>query len=253
MLTYKNFIVVSVVITSLSALLSFPATAPAQTKLKNNTSTQNLITLTAQKKIPSTEKKVVVTSETPTKQKHTTKKLVRNEVSLTKKNSVSLNVPFYSQFKDIMAPSWQKVGCGIASVAMIISYYEKSAVSVDKLLKEGIANGAYLADAGWTHQGLINLARKFKLDGQSHSLIEDTTDTAFTKLEAVLKNGPVMASVHYTFEPTNPIPHIVVVHEVRNGEVYYNDPAEQSGDGHISIAKFKKAWKKRYIEIRPIT
>jgi len=57
-------------------------------------------------------------------------------------------------------------------------------------------------------------------------------------------------SVHYTFKPTNPIPHLVIVTGVEDGKVYYNDPAEKSGNGSISIEQFQSAWKKRYIAIR---
>jgi hypothetical protein len=78
-------------------------------------------------------------------------------------------------------------------------------------------------------------------------------EAAFSALTKVLEEGPVMASVHYTFEPTNPIPHLVVVNGVRDGLVYYNDPAEPQGGGSISKEKFQRAWKQRYIEIRPIS
>ncbi|MCA9357286.1 C39 family peptidase, partial [Candidatus Kaiserbacteria bacterium] len=162
-------------------------------------------------------------------------------------------VPFYSQFTDISAPEWRGVGCGIASLAMLIEFYEPNQVSVDALLKQGIANGAFLKDAGWTHAGLINLSRKFGLAGESYSLADSSMEMAFHKLESVLEDGPVMASVHYTFDPQNPIPHLVVVNGVSDGKVYYNDPAEEAGGSSISIAKFKSAWKKRYIEIRPVT
>jgi hypothetical protein len=76
---------------------------------------------------------------------------------------------------------------------------------------------------------------------------------AFRAFADVLEDGPVMASVHYTFEPTNPIPHLVVITGVKDGLVYYNDPAEASGGGSLSIAKFQSAWKKRYIDIKPIS
>lgn len=160
-------------------------------------------------------------------------------------------VPFYSQFKDIAEPKWQKVACGIASVAMIIDHYTEKAVEPNTLLEQGIAAGAYLSDAGWTHQGLINLAKSYNLDGESHSYASDSMAHAWEKLTTALKQGPVMASVHYTFDPQNPIPHLVVVTGVKDDTVYYNDPAETTGGGTISLAKFQKAWKKRYIEIRP--
>jgi uncharacterized protein YvpB len=159
-------------------------------------------------------------------------------------------VPFYSQFSDISSPEWKKVGCGITSLAMLIDYYQPKEVTVDELLKRGIDAGAY-SDAGWSHAGLINLSHKYGLKGESHDLSGSSMEAAFAALKTELKNGPVMASVHYTFTPTNPIPHIVVVSGVSDGKVYYNDPAGKSGNGSISIEKFQGAWKKRYIDIRP--
>ena len=57
--------------------------------------------------------------------------------------------------------------------------------------------------------------------------------------------------MHYKLDPTNPIPHLVVVNGVEGDTVYYSDPADKSGGESISIDKFKKAWKKRYIAIHP--
>lgn len=161
-------------------------------------------------------------------------------------------VPFYSQFADISSPSWQKVGCGIASLSMIIDYYSNERVPVDSLLDRGIKAGAYIPSAGWSHAGLIGLSESYGLNGESVSLADLSMENAFNRLEKELQKGPVMASVHYTFEPTNPIPHLVVINGVKEGKVYYNDPAEEIGGGSISIDKFKGAWKKRYISIRPV-
>lgn len=171
--------------------------------------------------------------------------------TVKKKTEVNFAVPFYSQFSDISKVGWQKVGCGIASLAMLIDFYSNEDVSVDGLLERGIASGAYLDNAGWIHSGLINLSKIYGLDGQSVSLADLNMTDAFGKFSKVVAEGPVMASVHYTFEPTNPIPHLVVITGVSDTEVFYNDPAEENGDGSLSIDKFQQAWKKRYIEIRP--
>lgn len=160
-------------------------------------------------------------------------------------------VPFYSQFADISDPSWRKVGCGIAATAMLIDFYTNDSISVDALLKRGIAENAYLSDAGWTHQGLINLAANHGLTGQTVGLSHLNMTDAFATLETAVAEGPVMVSVHYNFEPTNPIPHLVVVTDVVDNLVHYNDPAEEAGNGTITIATFQNAWKKRYIAIRP--
>jgi len=160
-------------------------------------------------------------------------------------------VPFFSQFYDITPPEWKKIGCGIASLAMLINFYEPGAVTADTLLDEGIEANAYITSAGWSHAGLIGLSKKYGLSGGSRDLSGLSMDGAFTALEDALKEGPVMVSVHYTFEPTNPIPHLVVINGVHDGKVFYNDPAEKEGGNSISITKFQNSWKKRYIAIRP--
>lgn len=181
---------------------------------------------------------------------------IPEEVSLIKSqatpasDSLIPTVPFYSQFTDISDPSWKKIGCGIASLAMLISYYGAD-VSVDDLLLKGIATNAYLNNAGWTYAGLIGLSKDYELDGYSTLLEHLSVDDAFASLQSELEDGPVMASVHYTFEPTNPIPHLVIVNGVQDGRIFYNDPAEPNGGNTLSVEKFKKAWKKRYITIRP--
>lgn len=174
------------------------------------------------------------------------------EIAEHKDTNTKSQTPFFSQFTDISDPSWRKVGCGIASLAMIIELYNPGKVSVDNLLTEGIKSGAYLNDAGWIHKGLISLAQKYGLSGNTRDLSALSTDGALKELEGTLINGPVMASVHYTFDPQNPIPHLVVINKIVGDTVYYNDPSEISGNGSISTPKFLKAWKKRYIEIRPV-
>lgn len=161
------------------------------------------------------------------------------------------DVPFYSQFADIKAPEWQKVGCGVVSLAMVIDYYDLTTVSVNELLKQGVANGAYLKSAGWTYGGLISLGNKYGLDGGSYDLAKLSEKDAFAKFKTFLKDGPVIASVHYKFDPKSTIPHLVVIDGIDKDIIYYNDPAAKTGSKTISVADFLKAWKKRFIVVRP--
>ena len=160
-------------------------------------------------------------------------------------------VPFYSQFNDIRSPKWQKVGCGVTSLAMIIDYYKPGTVSVNTLLSQGIEAGAYLNNAGWTYKGLIGLARDYGLDGKSYDLAGTAPTKAFSTLKGHLGHGPVMVSVHYKFDPKSTIPHLVVLNRIENDTIYYNDPAAKNGEKTISTADFLKAWKKRFIVIKP--
>ncbi len=161
-----------------------------------------------------------------------------------------LSVPFYSQFSDISRPEWQKLGCGIASLAMLIEFYNPGSVSVDSLLQEGISAGAFLDGAGWKHRDLALLANKYGLQGANYDLSHLSSEAAFAKFEEILKEGPVMVSVHYTFDPRNPIPHLAVVNGIDGDIVYYNDPAEGAPNKTIPTADFLKAWKKRFIVVR---
>ena len=160
-------------------------------------------------------------------------------------------VPFYSQFNDISSRTWQKVGCGITDLAMLVDYYVDNAPSVETLLSQGIAVGAYMPNAGWTHQGLIDIAKKYGLDGASYDFSNLSSSAALAQLEKYVQDGPVMVSVHYKFDPKSTIPHLVVIDGITDGTLYYNDPAAKTGQLQISTANFLKAWKKRLIVIRP--
>lgn len=205
-------------------------------------------TTTIARATPKTPSKKTAT-RTPPEKTHTIRAVPSS--TTTEKSTRIPTVPFFSQFVDISAPKWRGVGCGIASLAMIIEYYHPGKVSVDTLLSEGIEAGAFLTKAGWTYAGLIGIARKYGIAGESHDLGGSSMDTAFADLLTTLKKGPVMASVHYKFDPKNPIPHLVVINGIKDNIVYYNDPAGKSGGGSISLAKFQSAWKKRYIELSP--
>jgi len=169
-----------------------------------------------------------------------------------RKKETVFSVPFYSQFRDISDTDWQKRGCGIASLAMVIDFYKPNEVSPDTLLSEGIASRAYQVGAGWIHRGLARLANDHNLAGTSYDLAKKDVDTAFVAFTTALEDGPLIASVHYKFEPNNPIPHLVVITGISGDRVYYHDPAGEKG-GSISKDTFKRAWKKRYIAVRPAT
>lgn len=160
-------------------------------------------------------------------------------------------VPFFSQFKDITSAKWKKVGCGITSLAMIIDYYKTEKISVNKLLSQGISIDAYDNNDGWIHEGLISVAKKYGLSGRSYDLSEQSKSSALNSFKSYLKEGPVMASVHYKFDPKNPIPHIVVIDGIKDGMVYYNDPASNTGQKKIALSKFLASWKNKFIVIRP--
>ena len=178
----------------------------------------------------------------------------KNIAESPKKTEIKVpEVPFYSQFSDIQFPEWRGKSCGVASLAMIINFYKPDATLPQTLLEDGLASGAYLKKAGWLHSGLINLSNQYGLEGASYELSDLSKEIAFEKFKTFLKEGPVMASIFYEFDPQSPIPHLVVVSGISDGKIYYNDPAETSGGKNISIEKFLIGWKQRFIVFRPAT
>ncbi len=160
-------------------------------------------------------------------------------------------VPFYSQFRDITQSSWKKAGCGVTSLAMVINYYDPGSVTVNTLLKEGIASGAYNNTYGWSHRGLINLSETYGLEGESYDLGKLGKTASYEKFKSFLVDGPVIVSVHYKFDPRSSIPHLVVIDGIDGDYLYYNDPAATGGKRKISVTDFQKGWKKKFIVVRP--
>ena len=134
---------------------------------------------------------------------------------------------------------------------MILDYYTPETINVNSLLQKGIAAGAFIPNVGWSYKGLIDIAVKYGLTGSTHDLSSASMTAAFSELNQSLKNGPVIASVHYKFNPKSPLPHLVVINGVDNDTIYYNDPAGKAGEQKISAEAFKAGWKKRFIVIRP--
>jgi ABC-type bacteriocin/lantibiotic exporter with double-glycine peptidase domain len=162
-----------------------------------------------------------------------------------------LEVPFFSQFQDISSPDWQKKSCGIASLAMIIEYYKPGTTTADRLLAQAIADKGYIENIGWTYKSLISVAQTYDLDGEAFDLGTLGNTAAFAKFKIFLEDGPVIVSVHYKFDPTSTIPHLVVIDGIVGNTLYYNDPAATEGEKKISVSDFLKGWKKKFIVIRP--
>jgi len=173
----------------------------------------------------------------------------QNETAINVQTKIP-DVPFYSQFRDISAIEWQKLSCGIASLAMLIEFYKPGTVAINALLQEGVDAGAYLNGSGWKHRGLALLAGKYGLKGENYDLSNLDIDSAFAQFEAALKNGPIIVSVHYKFDLKSSIPHLAVINGINGNTIYYNDPAGISAGEKISVQDFIKVWKKRFITVR---
>lgn len=169
------------------------------------------------------------------------------------------DVPFSSQYADLGHHEWRARGCGIASLHMVLKFCGRP-VPLDDLLQEGLAVGAYREGIGWTHRGLVELARRhgchaYNIDVAPNSTTPKLADAAWGMLTTELEWGPVLASVHSRFDPTVPDGHIVVVTGWDGELVALNDPVELTErEGHklLAAAVFRRAFKQRYIAVRPV-
>ena len=175
-------------------------------------------------------------------------------------------VPFSSQYTDVGYHEWRARGCGIASLHMVMAYWHgfnagSQLPVLDRLLERGRAIGAYRESIGWTHAGLVQLAREFGYDGFNadfapKSPTPKSPAEAWAELLAELERGPVLASVYAGLDPSRGGGHIVVVTGVRDGLVLFNDPEEMSareGQRILSLGNFLRAFKLRFIVVRPRT
>jgi hypothetical protein len=163
-------------------------------------------------------------------------------------------VPFFSQSTDIQSDDWKYRGCGLASLKMVIDFWNakegKDQVSFDSVFEVGMAAKAYAEGVGWTHLGLVKTASGFNFSAYNADLAFISLDDAFERLINDLNIGPVIVSVHPRFDASASGGHLVVVTGYEDGQLFINDPLninEKEGKISISEEDFKKAWKRRFI------
>ncbi len=161
------------------------------------------------------------------------------------------DVPLFSQISDISSVNWKQKGCGVADIAMLIEFYKPNTTTVQKVLEEGLASGAYLKNVGWKHDGLAKLATKYDLIGKTHDFSKSDKITALIQLKDIIKEGPAIASIRRGFNPTSSFGHLIVVTGFDDKLVYYNDPGKKEGIRNVPISEFMNGWKKRLIVVRP--
>ena len=169
------------------------------------------------------------------------------------------NLKLYSQYLDFTNKERQKHGCGIASLAMLMDYINhlshtnKNIPSLDKLYQVGINRRAYIKGVGWRHSGLVGLAKIYGFKkSQAYDLSRFSDVEALRILKQKLKQGPVLASIYSKYK-TAGNGHLIGLLSVTKQEVVVLDPdskTKQQVLRHLPVAKFIRAWKKRFIAIR---
>lgn len=166
------------------------------------------------------------------------------------KPTMPYNVPLYSQISDISSVEWKQKGCGVADLAMLIEFYKPKTTTVQKVLENALASGAYQKNVGWKHEGLADLAADYDLSGRTYDFSKSNKNTALNQFKDIIKEGPAIASIHRGFDPKSSFGHLIVVTGFDDNLVYYNDPGKRDGIRKVSITNFMNGWKKRLIVVR---
>lgn len=123
---------------------------------------------------------------------------------------------------------------------------------LDKLDRVGVNRRAYRSPAGWSHTGLVGLAKiyGFKHSGR-YDLAEQSFDQALIELKKQLEQGPVIASVYFKYRPGQG-GHLLVLERLTDKQATVWDPDTPVRDRikqQIPAERFLSAWKKRFIVI----
>ncbi len=189
---------------------------------------------------------------------------------------MQLSVPYFSQISDITKEDWRDRACTIANLKMVLEYYASNGStpavpSIDELIEEGTEIHAYDPAVGWSHEGVVRLARNHGVNAYAQEFRSMTIDrrtgsaspSAYSdklfgeglgKIAHHLEEGhPVIVSVLPGFGSNTQYHTVLVVGVERNaaGDIEHFwclDPFAERGQGETPIAvpleKFKSYWRR---------
>lgn len=175
-----------------------------------------------------------------------------------------LDIPYYSQYRDVTDPEWQKRACGIACLKMLLDARGTETPLLDEMIKNGVTLGAY-SEHGWLHEGLIALGAQYggelyrkefrKKDADPETAARLNREGIDTILQELEMGRPVIISAIKNFEISNKFHMVLVVGaEIEEGVVkgfYYHDPdsyTETKGAYQfVSMGTFTTAWRRMAI------
>jgi hypothetical protein len=187
-----------------------------------------------------------------------------------------LDIPYYSQFRDIKREEWHSHACGVVCVAMTLAFINVR-VDIDNLIDEAIFVKGQI-DGKWTHNALALLARNHGLlaypqefrtveinlvDKSCHpsSYANEFQKAGLSKIVSALDAGiPTIVSVREGFA-TNKSSHNILIVGYEKAEsantddqpkhasithLYAHDPDTREYEKEnmkVEIAKFFEYWR----------
>lgn len=104
---------------------------------------------------------------------------------------MKLDVPYYSQFADIVDPFWMLRACGAVALKEVAEFHGAIVPDIVALCNEGKDRGGYSMENGWIHDYLVLKAKELGLEAYRKEGLQ-TPDDVIAYLE---KGNPVVISV----------------------------------------------------------
>ena len=137
-------------------------------------------------------------------------------------------------------PDWQKNGCGIACVAMVLARAGKKCIPED-LAKEALALNGYLEGVGWRHTALARTITNHGVPAYAQEFTSPDKNTTLRTigLQKIQKQAiaaiPSIISVCRNFKPNAQTTHLVVVVGFNQQNFIIDDPDHTHGAANIQI------------------
>jgi len=168
---------------------------------------------------------------------------------------ILINLPLVNQKTDTGDKKWANKTCGVCSLKMVLGYLnpKHKKLKVMSLVKKGLKKGGYMKNIGWKHSALVDLAADYGVKMRFQKIFLKKKKEKEGGLKFIIKNikrgKPVIASVHYGFNPRRN-GHLVAVNGVRiSGKrvfgFYIQDPypTKKGNNYFVTKAEFLKGWR----------
>ena len=171
-----------------------------------------------------------------------------------------LDIPYYSQYRDVKDEYWKPRACGILCLKMILDFLKIKINGTDDFIQNANEKKAY-GENGWIHQGLIDIAKDFDVEMKRKEYKNDENDDLEKGIEKIINSieddKPVLVSAIKKFSEKNKFHMVLLVgFEIENNELkgfYYNDPDYENNEGKnlfVDIEIFKKYWRRLVIFVK---
>jgi hypothetical protein len=174
----------------------------------------------------------------------------------------------FESFED--AQYWEKSSCGILCLKMAIDGFllakaEPLSPSIAEYIKKGIAIGAYKDSVGWSHDGLVRLAKEFGFSANRQNV------SAVELRENLKRNCLSIISIKWAFEDYKSIKEMLMFWKKSGGHLALVTGFEEEGknvkgfyvnhtsllpqynwqDKFVPLEKFMRGFTGRCIVIKP--